>query len=67
MIARIMKQNEQLHNRIAMEDAIDSEAFTRSHTYDDVGDQVVVEGRIASPDPKATLHHMPLGKGYWKV
>ena len=34
---------------------------------DDVGDQVVAEGRIASTDPTATLHHMPLGKGYWKV
>ncbi|TXG73076.1 hypothetical protein EZV62_001655 [Acer yangbiense] len=56
-VAGIMKQNEELHNRIAMEDAID----------DDVGDQVAVEGRIASTDPKATLHHMPLGKGYWKV
>ncbi|KAK3188768.1 hypothetical protein Dsin_028329 [Dipteronia sinensis] len=40
-----------------------------SHWYpdDDVGDQVVAEGRIASTDPKATLHHMPLGKGCWKV
>ncbi|KAK3204486.1 hypothetical protein Dsin_018532 [Dipteronia sinensis] len=111
MVAEIMKQNEHLHNRIAMKDAVGSEAFTRSHTCtsqvknlnyfhlslncsqyesvpmaqdnsplenarcqllhwyldDGVGDQVVAEERIASTDPKATLNHMPLGKGYWKV
>ncbi|XP_074586793.1 uncharacterized protein LOC141842649 [Curcuma longa] len=30
-------------------------------------DGVVAEGRIASTDPKAKVHHVPLGGSYWKV
>ncbi|XP_074560850.1 uncharacterized protein LOC141817057, partial [Curcuma longa] len=30
-------------------------------------DGAVAEGRIASTDPKAKVHHVPLGESYWKV
>ncbi|KAH9680378.1 hypothetical protein KPL71_026529 [Citrus sinensis] len=33
---------------------------------DDV-DEIVAEGTIASTDPKAKVHHMPLGRDCWKV
>ncbi|XP_075520555.1 uncharacterized protein LOC142553901 [Primulina tabacum] len=31
------------------------------------GDEVVAEGRVASTDPKAKVHHIPLGGSCWKV
>lgn len=35
--------------------------------YSDDVDEIVVEGTIASTDPKAKVHHMPLGRDCWKV
>lgn len=31
------------------------------------GHEVVAEGRVASTDPKAKVHHIPLGVSCWKV
>lgn len=30
-------------------------------------EEVVAEGKIASTDPRAKVHHMPLGRDFWKV
>ncbi|KAH9671715.1 Integrase catalytic domain-containing protein [Citrus sinensis] len=35
--------------------------------YSDDVDEIVAEGTIASTDPKAKVHHMPLGRDCWKV
>ncbi|KAL5790430.1 hypothetical protein ACOSQ2_005318 [Xanthoceras sorbifolium] len=39
------------------------------HWYpdDDSEDQIVVEGRISSTNPKDKIHNMPLGRSYWRA
>lgn len=35
--------------------------------YSDDVDEIVAKGTIASTNPKAKVHHMPLGRDCWKV
>ncbi|KAL5788088.1 hypothetical protein ACOSP7_005037 [Xanthoceras sorbifolium] len=37
------------------------------YPYDDSEDQIVVEGRISSTNPKDKIHNMPLGRSYWRA
>ena len=37
------------------------------HWYKFDEEEVVAEGKIASTDPSAKVHHMPLGRDCWKV
>ncbi|KAK1552841.1 hypothetical protein Q3G72_024259 [Acer saccharum] len=74
MVTAVVKQNEQSqHGSVPMtqgnSQVLENARCQLLHWYqdDDLEDQVVAEGRISSTDPKDRVHHMPLGRSYWRV
>ncbi|KAK9177819.1 hypothetical protein WN943_027008 [Citrus x changshan-huyou] len=52
-----------MHENLELENA----SCQLLHWYLDDPVEVVAEGKVASTDPKARVHHMPLGRDCWKV
>ncbi|KAH9648884.1 hypothetical protein KPL70_025777 [Citrus sinensis] len=52
-----------MHENLELENA----SCQLLHWYSDDPVEVVAEGKVASTDPKARVHHVPLGRDCWKV
>ena len=52
-----------MHENLELENA----SCQLLHWYLDDPVEVVAEGKVASTDPKARVHHVPLGRDCWKV